>query len=128
MQSKLSNNKNIEIEIQGDGADTRAFIYIEDAVNAIKICTLDNADSGIYHIGNNQEISIRELVNLIAGVMDFQISIKASDKPLGGTPRRCPDNKKIRTLGYQQKVNLNKGLQKSIDWYWTKYSKRKEDN
>ena len=126
-RSKLNSTKTFEIEIQGDGSDTRAFIYIEDAVNAIKNCTLENTSSGIYHVGNNEEISINELVNLIARITNFQISIKHSDKPLGATPRRCPDNNKIRALGYQQKVNLSKGLQKSIDWYWTRYSEEKED-
>ena len=125
-QSNLNNQNNnkIDIEIQGDGSDTRAFIYIDDAINAIKICTLSNQDSGIFHVGNNEEISIEELVDLIAKVMNINISIIRSNRPSGSTSRRCPDNNKIVSLGYR-KVNLVQGLKKTIDWYWSNYSKGK---
>ena len=126
-QSKIKETKNIEIEIQGDGSDTRAFIYIEDAISAIKKCTLSNSDRGIYHIGNSEEIAISELVNKIAEVMDINILIKKSDKPSGATPRRCPDNNKIKALGYNQNIKLNEGLGKTISWYLSTYSKEEKE-
>jgi nucleoside-diphosphate-sugar epimerase len=125
-QCKLKNTNKLEIKIQGDGSDTRAFIYIDDAIHAMKVCTLDNSESGIYHIGNNHEISIKELVRTIAKVMGLNITIINSEKPLGGTPRRCPDNNKIRALGFEQRVTLEDGLQKTINYYWDQYKIRKD--
>ena len=125
VQDLEHNGEEYEIEIQGSGNDTRSFIYIDDAVKAIELCTIDCNDRGIYHIGNIDENRIIQLIRLLEKLLQVNLKIKSIDKPVGSTSRRCPDNRKIRSLGYEQEFSLQEGLKKTIKWYWNEYKERK---
>ena len=71
----------------------------------------------IYHIGNNQEISIRDLVEKISSLIGYEWVIQTSSKAEGGTKRRCPNIKKINSIGYQPKIDIDKGLKRTFEWY-----------
>ena len=117
---ELSNDfteKKIDFPIQGSGNETRSFCFISDGVESILIASVNGVSKEIYHCGTDQEISIAELAISIAELLDLEINIIPSEKPLGGTRRRCPSIDKIRNLGYYPKVSLNKGLRDTIDWY-----------
>ena len=117
VQSKGLKEKEVEIEIQGDGSETRAFCYVSDGSRGACIAGLEGKSEEIYHIGKEEEISIRELVNTIAKLMNVTLFINSGVSPKGQTSRRCPSIKKISALGYVPEVTLEEGLQKSIDWY-----------
>ena len=107
------------ITLIGTGNETRAFCYVLDVVNGLKILMKSGVDHEIYHIGNSdEEIKILDLAKLIIDEFGHNISIK-SGKNLhkGGTNRRCPDVTKISLLGYKPEYNLNKGLKETIKWY-----------
>lgn len=112
-------NKNV-LELVGGGQETRAFCYIEDAVQGLKLLMEEGENLNIYHIGNdNEEISIFELTKKIIhyyGLHNITIK-KGPEKHSGGTSRRCPSIEKIKTLGYVPNIDLNKGLKRSINWY-----------
>lgn len=105
------------LEIKGDGSQTRSFIYIDDFVEALTKVILDGEHRNIYHIGNNDEVSIMDLTKLIINLMNLNFDISTSSKPKGETNRRCPDDSKIRKLGYEKKFKLIDGLKKTIKWY-----------
>ena len=50
-------------------------------------------------------------------LLQVNLKIKSIDKPVGSTSRRCPDNRKIRSLGYEQEFSLQEGLKKTIEYY-----------
>lgn len=112
------------IAIQGTGEETRSFIYIDDAVRAILCCCQDAAEGGIFHIGTGDEISIRDLVQLIGRVKGLQIDAVPSDGVAGSTPRRCPDVRKLAALGFAPQVSLETGVRQTMEWYWNEYSQR----
>ncbi|PTM45285.1 NAD-dependent epimerase/dehydratase family protein [Phreatobacter oligotrophus] len=107
----------IPFEIQGDGSETRAFCYVEDAVDGILKMYSNGEHREIYHIGNDQEVSIRGLVETLGSVMGLSLAIRPSPAPQGGTPRRCPDISKMRKLGYSPAVDLAEGLRRTCEWY-----------
>ena len=109
--------RKLDFPIQGSGKETRAFCFVDDIVDGILILLKKGSNREIYHIGNDYEISIKELADKIAILSNVQINILPSEEFIGGTPRRCPDIKKIRQLGYEPKVNLNNGLKYTFDWY-----------
>ena len=75
-------------------------------------------DKEIYHIGNNHEISIYELAQKITSIMGSKIKILSGKQThYGGTQRRCPSIEKISKFGYIPKTDLDKGLNKTINWY-----------
>ena len=99
---------------------TRAFCYIDDAVEATIRCAESEATEGqVIHIGSSaEEIAIRDLVRHVAAVMGQTISVKDLPVTPGSPARRCPDTSALtRLTGYQAKVSLDEGLRRTHDWY-----------
>ncbi|OGO28998.1 MAG: NAD-dependent dehydratase [Chloroflexi bacterium RBG_16_52_11] len=110
--------------IQGDGTQTRAFVQIEDFVDGI-MCMLSHGEHlNIYHIGNPEEISIREVAVQVARFFGREIEIVCGPEAPGGTPRRCPDISKLGRLGYQPQISFEKGLPSLAQWYVNNISLR----
>lgn len=103
--------------IQGEGDETRAFCYVDDVVDGIMKMYKYGDHRAIYHIGNDQEINIKFLVNELSKLYKKNFIIQPSPSFMGGTPRRCPDIKKMRALGYIPKVDLIQGLKLTNNWY-----------
>jgi len=112
---------NGKVEMQGDGSDTRAFIYIDDFIKAFDLVFNDVSKDILFNIGNTEEINILEIYKKIISESGLSIDLVAGLSPIGGTNRRCPDNLKIRQLGYQQKVTLDDGIKKTYQWYFNKF-------
>lgn len=112
-----TNESQATITIQGSGDETRAFAYIEDVVDGIKLL-IDKGKSGnIYHIGNPDEYSINELVEKIADIMNCSITIKKGDLTADSPKRRVPNIERISQIGFKPKFNLSEGLKLTIPWY-----------
>ena len=108
---------NPNFEIQSDGHETRAFAYVDDVVDGIVLMQAIGANREVYHIGNDHEVSIRDLVSVTAEVVGTKLEIVAGGSAPGGTPRRCPDISKMRALGYDPVVDLRTGMQRTARWY-----------
>ena len=104
-------------EIQGDGTETRAFCYVDDVVGGILTMYANGGHREIYHIGNDEEVSIRDLAGRIGKTVGVDLDVRPGSAAEGGTPRRCPDITKLRALGYQPAVNLDDGLEQTVAWY-----------
>lgn len=107
----------VPFPIQGDGRETRAFCFVDDVVEGIVRMYAAGGHREVYHIGNDQEISIAELVALVGHSLGVTLAVEPSAAAAGGTPRRCPDISKMRALGYQPQVSLADGLARTADWY-----------
>jgi nucleoside-diphosphate-sugar epimerase len=105
------------ISIQGEGDQTRAFCHIQDFVQGFMKILEDESESRIYNIGRNDEVSIEELVKILARLMNVNIEIRHEPLPLGSTLRRCPDISLLERIGYHSKVSLEEGLLETINWY-----------
>ncbi len=107
----------IEFPIQGDGSETRAFCYIDDAVDGILAVLERGGHLGIYHIGTDVETTIARLAEQVAGCFGRTIRIVPGKIQQGSTLRRCPDIAKLRGLGYEPRVLLADGLARTVEWY-----------
>lgn len=102
----------------GDGSPTREFLYVEDAARGILFATEDYNKSEPVNLGAGFEISIKELVNLIADLTGFEGQIEWDTTKPNGQPRRKLDIIKAqKEFGFTAKVPLEKGLKRTIDWY-----------
>lgn len=105
--------------IHGD-AQTRAFCYIDDAVDAtIGLVRLGTGDPVIANIGNDrEEIKIRDLADRVLALAGARPEIAVYDPPAGSPDRRLPELSELRRrIGYEPKVDLDAGLQATFDWY-----------
>lgn len=107
----------VPFEIQGDGTETRAFCYVDDIVDGILAIYAKGKHREIYHIGNDEEIAIIDLARRVGVAMGLELDIQLGESAIGGTPRRCPDITKMRSIGYEPKVDLNEGLRRTVAWY-----------
>jgi len=98
------------------GNHTRAFCFVEDAVNQT-IAVMKKGNNEIFHIGNNDEIYIKDLVKKIIKIYGSKLKPKNISTEPGSVERRCPDISKVKSLGVYPKIDLNKGLKKTINWY-----------
>ena len=114
-KSNIQDNQ-INFKIQGDGNQTRAFEYIDDFIDGLEIILEKGKDREIYNIGNDEEVTIKELVSKIFKIIksEIKINIIPSELPQGGADRRCPDITKLKKIGYIPKVKLDQGLKKII--------------
>jgi UDP-glucose 4-epimerase len=118
--------KGEELTIHGDGLQTRSFTYIDDLISGILASSrIDDAVGKIFNLGSEQEVTIAELARLISELIRPNEPPKMKFIPyetFGGgyedVRRRIPDLTRARAiLGFQWKVSLRDGLQKSIAWH-----------
>ncbi|NES98556.1 MAG: GDP-L-fucose synthase [Desertifilum sp. SIO1I2] len=106
------------LPVWGDGSPTREFLYSTDAARGIVMATQAYNDPEPVNLGTGYEISIRDLIELICKLMNFEGEIVwETDKP-NGQPRRCLDTERARqAFGFQAEVEFKQGLKNTIDWY-----------
>jgi len=115
------------IVVWGTGKPTREFLYVEDAAEGILLATERYNESEPVNLGSGIEISIKDLVHLIARLTGFKGKIVWDTSKPDGQPRRCLDTSKAeRLFGFKAKTPFEEGLRKTIEWY--KKIKIKEQN
>jgi len=111
-------NGNEEIVVWGTGKPTREFIYVEDAAEAIVLATERYNKGEPVNIGSGVEISIKDLVNLIARLTGFGGQVVwDTSKPDGQLRRRLDISKAEAEFGFRAKTKFKEGLKKTIEWY-----------
>jgi len=106
------------ISCWGTGSASREFLYVEDAAEAIVTATekLDTPDP--INLGTNMEITIKDLVELIAKLCKFTGKIEWDPTKPDGQPRRCLDTSKAKqAMGWQAQVGFKEGLKRTIEWF-----------
>lgn len=111
-------NHEDEITVWGTGQATREFFFVEDAAEAIVLATESYNKSEPVNIGPGFEISIKDLVALIAELTDFKGKITWDPTKPDGQPRRMLDTTRaFQEFGFKAKTGFREGLKKTIDWY-----------
>lgn len=107
-----------EIVVWGTGKPTREFLYVEDAAEGIVLATDRYNKSEPVNLGAGFEISIKDLVNLIARLTGFSGQIIWDTSKPDGQPRRRLDTSKAeREFGFKAKTSFEEGLIKTVEWY-----------
>jgi GDP-L-fucose synthase len=106
------------ITVWGTGTPTREFLHVEDAARGIVLAAERLETSEPVNLGSGHEISIRDLVRLIADKTGFSGAVRFDPSQPDGQPRRCLDITRARQLlGYEPCVTLSEGLDSTIAWY-----------
>lgn len=119
---KTQNSKfSTTVEIWGTGNATREFFYVEDAAESIALAAEKYSKSEPVNIGAGFEISIRDLVQLIVELTDFNGKIKWDTSKPDGQPRRMLDTTRAETeFGFKSRTSFAEGLKKTIEWYFSR--------
>jgi GDP-L-fucose synthase len=112
------------ITVWGDGSPTRDFLYVDDAANGIVLAAEKYNDAEPVNLGSGREVSIKDLVTIIADLMDFKGTVNWDTTKPNGQPRRCVSTKRAKEkLGFQSSVGLEEGLKRTIEWFRSEYKK-----
>lgn len=104
-------------EVWGTGKPLREFLYVDDLANAISFIIENSIEEELINIGSDQEISIKELVNLLMEVIGFDGKITFNSNYPDGNPRKLLDSSKISSYGWKPKVQIDEGLKLTYKWY-----------
>ena len=101
----------------GTGAPKREFLHVDDLANAVLIAS-DKYDSSMHlNIGSGQDLSIKELAELVADIAGYKGEIKWDSSKPDGTPRKVLDVTKAQSLGWTPAISLRDGIASAMNWY-----------
>jgi len=117
---------NHPVTIWGTGSAKREFLYVDDLADACVF--MMNVSNQIYaahtqpmlshlNVGTGEDVSIRELVDMIREISDFQGEIVYDSSKPDGTPRKLLDVSKLKNLGWTAKTGLYEGLTSTYRWF-----------
>jgi GDP-L-fucose synthase len=107
-----------EVVLWGDGSPTREFLYVEDCAAGILDACEKYDSSDPVNLGSGQEISIRELAQLIARLMGYGGRFVYDASKPNGQPRRALDVTRAKErFGWTARTSFEEGLRKTIDWW-----------
>ena len=113
--SKINNDD--EFKIWGTGNPKREFLYAEDLAEAINFIISNEISEEILNIGSNEEVTIKQLAEIIRNNIDYGGSLAFDTTKPDGNPRKLLDSTKIFELGWKPKVKLEEGIDKTYKWF-----------
>src|SRR5215472_4108887 len=125
-EAKATNGK--QIEIWGDGHQTRSFMYIEDCiVGLLSLMASDFHDP--INIGSAELVSINRLVDLVEEIANISLERRYDLTKPTGVRGRNSDNSLIRhVLNWEPAISLRDGLEKTYAWIWSELSRDRRDS
>ena len=106
-----------KVTLWGDGSAMREFLYVDDLAEAAFKCMVNYDSEEIINVGTGKDITIKELATTIADVVGFKGDIVWDTSKPNGTPRKVLNVDKIKSLGWEPKVGLREGIEKTYELY-----------
>lgn len=116
-RAKESGSK--ELNLLGTGRPFREFLFIEDlAEGVIFVMENHNGEDGMINIGSGEEVTIKQLAEILVKEMQYDGEIVFNTNGPDGTPRKVMDNSKINSMGWKPKINLQEGIRRTVKWFY----------
>ncbi|MEP7210516.1 MAG: GDP-L-fucose synthase [Alphaproteobacteria bacterium] len=106
-----------EVEVWGTGTPRREFLHVDDLADALVFLMKNYSEQQQVNVGWGREITIAELVTVIAEVVGYGGKVRYNTDYPDGTPRKLLDIAKIKKLGWEPKISLREGLAHAYAWY-----------
>ncbi len=106
-----------ELVVWGTGTPRREFLYMDDLANAVVHLMRTYDEEGMVNIGCGVDVTIRELAELVANVVGFTGQMRFDTSKPDGTPRKLMDVSRLTGLGWQPRVSLEEGIQRTYRWF-----------
>ena len=113
--AKTRNEK--KLSVWGTGKPRREFLHVDDLVSACLLLLAKYDSPEIINVGCGEDITVRELAELICNVVGFDGELVWDTSKPDGTPRKLLDVTKIRALGWQPTIPLRKGIAQTYEWF-----------
>ena len=114
-EAKLNNNN--EVICWGDGSARREFLNVNDLSSALLFLMNNYESYEIVNVGYGEDYSIKETVNFIKEIVEYEGNIIWDTSKPNGTPKRLLDSTKIFDMGWKPSIELRDGLKQTYDWF-----------
>ena len=113
------------VEVWGSGRASREFLYVEDCAEGIIKAAAQYDEGDPVNLGSGREITIKDLVEMIARLTRFEGEIRWQTEKPDGQPRRQIDTTRaFERFGFRAQTSLEEGLRRTVDWYETAFMAR----
>jgi GDP-L-fucose synthase len=106
-----------EVVVWGTGAPRREFLYVSDLANACRFLVETYDSPEIVNVGCGEDVTIRELAELICDVVGFEGELTFDSTKPDGTPRKLLDVSRLKALGWSPRIGLREGITQTYEWY-----------
>lgn len=106
-----------EVTIWGSGTPRREFLHVDDLADAAVYLMHHYDESGVINVGVGEDVSIRELAELIRDVVGCRAELVLDTSKPDGTPRKLLDVSRLIEAGWRAKIPLREGIQSTYDWF-----------
>ncbi len=111
------------MQVWGSGNPRREFLHVDDLADAAVYLMKNYSDESIVNVGVGEDVSIRELAELIARVVEFEGELCFDASKPDGAPRKLLDVSKLNDIGWRAKIDLGEGLSSTYQWFLDNQSK-----
>ena len=105
------------VKLWGDGSAMREFLHVDDLAEACYVCMQNYDEAEHINVGTGEDVTIKELAHTISDVIRFPGDIEWDTTKPNGTPRKVLNVDKIKSLGWEPKIGLRKGIEQTYQWY-----------
>ena len=105
------------VKLWGDGSAMREFLHVDDLAEACYTCMQVYNEAEHINVGTGEDVTIKELAQTISNVVGFMGDIEWDTTKPNGTPRKVLNVDKIKSLGWEPKISLREGIEKTYEWY-----------
>lgn len=105
------------LSVWGSGSPLREFLHVDDLADSVVFLCENYSGEDPVNVGSGEELSIRELAEMICAVIGFEGRFEFDSTKPDGTPRKLLDTSRLRNLGWLPRISLRSGLSQTYQWY-----------
>lgn len=105
------------VELWGTGYPLREFMHVDDLARAVAWALSVEPAADLYNVGSGQELSIRDLAEMLARVVGYEGEVRWDASKPDGTPRKLLDSSRLHAQGWRAEVPLEEGIRATYAWY-----------
>ena len=109
------------VTLWGHGTARREFLHVDDAANACLVM-MESGATGLFNVGYGSDVTIRELADTVARVVEYDGPVEWDTSKPDGTPRKLMDSSLIREKGWEPRIPLEEGIAATYRWYLAEYA------
>ena len=113
----MNHSEHWEVKLWGDGSAMREFLHVDDLAEACYVCMQKYEEAEHINVGTGEDVTIKQLAEMIADVVGYKREINWDTTKPNGTPRKVLNVDKIKALGWEPKISLREGIEKTYQWY-----------
>ncbi len=110
-------NDHAPVTLWGSGTPMREFLFVDDMAKAVVFALENKLPDYLYNIGTGEDLTIKELAEIIQEITGHQGEIIWDSTKPDGTPRKLMDISKMHELGWKHQVDLKEGIQQTYNWF-----------